>query len=617
MENAIFGGWAIPSRLAARAKRTLRGVSHQNRITPRDPLPGEAVEVIVSIGGTHDRVTLYYTTDGTMPQACRGRAFNGEVVAMAQKGKSWNDLLWGYVNWYRGIIPPQSEGVKVKYKIEAWHSNGQDSLYADNQARDSESATLFAYKVDQLTPPLWARDAIIYQIFIDRFYPGDSSPEFKRPDSPSGFYGGTLQGIIDKLDYLTDLGVNCLWLSPCLASPSHHGYDVTDYLTVEPRLGSNDDLRRLIQLAHGRGLRVILDFVPNHTSSEHPFFLQARADRKSPYFHWYTFTDWPVEYATFFGERTLPQLNNEHEPTRRYIIDEVAVKWLSEYGVDGFRLDYATGPSHNFWVDFLERTKEVAPDSLSIGEVIGNADSMRGYEGRLDGCLDFLFMQAAREFFALQSRTVEEFEGFITHHDSYFSKDFLRPTFLDNHDVNRFLWLADGDKRRLKLAALCQFTLPHPPVIYYGTEVGLLQERDVRMPSGHDHHEHARLPMLWGEKQDRDLYEYYRRLCRIRSSRPALRKGERTTLHVDNQAGTYAYALRTRTEVVVVVLNNSDDTNRLSVPVASIGLADGMVTADLMRGDRYVVAEGQVRLSLEPLTGAILAFSDSYLGAKS
>lgn len=613
MESAIFGGWGTPSRIAARAKRTLRGVSHRNRIVPRDPHPGQAVEVIVSVGGTQDRVSLYYTTDGTTPQGCRGRASRGEVLAMTSQGKSWNDLLWGYINWWRGTIPPQDERVKVKYKIEAWHSNGQDSLYADNQATDSESATLFVYKVDRLTPPSWARDAIIYQIFIDRFYPGDSSPNFKEPDSPSGFYGGTLQGIVDKLDYLTDLGVNCLWLSPCFSSPSHHGYDVIDYLTVEPRLGSNADLRKLIELAHERGLRVILDFVPNHTSSEHPFFLQAQADRSSPYYEWYTFTDWPDGYVTFFGERTLPQLNNEHEPTRRYIIDEVAAKWLSDYGVDGFRLDYAGGPSHNFWVDFFERTKEVAPDSVSIGEVIGNADLMRSYEGRLDGCLDFLFMQAAREFFALKARTVEQFDNFITHHESYFDKDFLRPTFLDNHDINRFLWLANGDKRRLKLAALCQFTLPQPPIIYYGTEVGLSQDRDVRMPSGHDHWEYARLPMLWGEDQDRDLYEYYRRLCRLRNSHPALRNGEHRTLHVGNDAGTYAYALQTRAEVLVVALNNGDDVSLLSVPVSSVGLADGIVAADLMAGDRYSVADGKLRLSLDPLTGTILAFSDPHL----
>lgn len=424
---------------------------------------------------------------------------------------------------------------------------------------------------------------------------------------------GDLQGLLDKLDYFTDLGVNCLWLSPCFSSPSHHGYDVTDYLTVEPRLGSNDDLRRLTELAHDRGLRVILDFIPNHTSSEHPFFLQAQADRESPYYNWYTFTYWPDEYATFFGERTLPHLNNEHEPTRRYIIDDVVVKWLSDYGVDGFRLDYAGGPSHNFWVDFFERMKEVAPDCLSIGEVIGNADSMRSYEGRLDGCFEFLFMQAARECFALGEWSVEQCDMFLTHYESYFARGFLRPTFLDNHDVNRFLWLANGDKRRLKLAALCQFTLPQPPIIYYGTEAGLSQGRSVRTPSGRDQLEYARLPMLWGEDKDRDLYEYYQRLCRIRSSHPALRTGERTTLHVNNDAGTYAYALRTQAETLIVVLNNSDKVSRLSLPAASFGLTDGMVTADLMRGERYIVAEGKVRLSLDPLTGTIVASSDQYL----
>jgi len=135
------------------------------------------------------------------------------------------------------------------------------------------------------------------------------------------------------------------------------------------------------------------------------------------------------------------------------------------------------------------------------------------------------------------------------------------------------------------------------------------------MPSGHDHLEYARLPMLWGKDQDRDPYDYYRRLCRIRSSHPALRKGERSTLHVDNDAGTYAYALRTRAEVLVVVLNNGDDVSQLSVPVGSVGLADGMVTADLMSGDRHIVADGKLRLSLEPLTGTILSCLESRFGA--
>ena len=135
------------------------------------------------------------------------------------------------------------------------------------------------------------------------------------------------------------------------------------------------------------------------------------------------------------------------------------------------------------------------------------------------------------------------------------------------------------------------------------------------MPSGHDQLEYARLPMLWGEDQDRDLYDYYRRLCRIRNSHPALREGERTTLQVDSDAGTYAYVLQTRGEVLVIALNNGDGVSRLSVPVGSLGLADGMVTTDLMRGERYVVAGSQVRLSLEPLTGTIVVCLDTHLEA--
>src|SRR5262249_17100491 len=150
---------------------------------------------------------------------------------------------------------------------------------------------------------------------------------------------------------------------------------------------------------------------------------------------------------------------------------------------------------------------------------------LRTYEGRLDGLLDFLWLQAIRRFIVFQSISVAEFEQFIAGHTSFFaSNNFTLPTFLDNHDMNRFLWIARRDVRRLKLAALCHFTLASPPIIYYGTEVGLSQVRDTRQGK-RGVAEESRLPMPWGERQDEDLYVFYRKIIAIRRSSEALKRG--------------------------------------------------------------------------------------------
>jgi cyclomaltodextrinase / maltogenic alpha-amylase / neopullulanase len=149
---------------------------------------------------------------------------------------------------------------------------------------------------------------------------------------------------------------------------------------------------------------------------------------------------------------------------------ESATYWLDR-GLDGFRCDYANGPSHAFWSAFRAATRAAKPDSITLGEVVETPELQRTYQGRLDGCLDFLLLQGLRQFFAFDVMTASAFDGFLQRHLAFFAGDFVLPSFLDNHDMNRFLWVVRGDVRRLKLAALCQFTLPHPPIIYYGTNV--------------------------------------------------------------------------------------------------------------------------------------------------
>jgi glycosidase len=319
--------------------------------------------------------------------------------------------------------------------------------------------------------------------------------------------------VAEKLDYISDLGATCLWLSPIFPSPTHHGYDATDYERVEPRLGGDDALRELTSAAHSRGVRIILDLVCNHLSDKHPIFLDALANPQSPYREWFEFNDSAIGYRTYFGVRSMPRINLTNPDARRWMLD-IARYWLREFHVDGFRLDHAVGPDLDFWSDFWTACKREQPEVLCFGEMVEPPHILRRYVGRMDGALDFILAEAFRRNFAQKKNQEEAFETFLDQHLSYFPGEFLMFNFLDNHDMDRFLYIAGGDKRLLTQAASMQMLLPGPPIIYYGTEVGLSQPRGKVREIGL---ESSRMEMLWGEQQDGDLLRFYKDIIRQRS----------------------------------------------------------------------------------------------------
>jgi glycosidase len=263
-----------------------------------------------------------------------------------------------------------------------------------------------------------------------------------------------------------------------------------------------------VREAHARGIRVLLDFVCNHVSHQHPIFLSAAADTASPRRDWFYFDDSEVGYRTFFGTATMPKVNLGHPDARRWMI-ETALSWLRDYDIDGYRLDHANGPGPDFWTDFWTACKAEKPDCFCFGEIVDAPDVQRTYVGRLDGVLDFHAGDALRRTFARKTWSEEQLARFLDRHLTFFPADFLLPTFVDNHDMDRFLTLAGDDKDALRRAAAAQMRLPGPPIIYYGTEVGLTQAASTT--GGLGLHVN-RVPMVWGDEQDHELLASFRSL---------------------------------------------------------------------------------------------------------
>jgi cyclomaltodextrinase len=376
----------------------------------------------------------------------------------------------------------------------------------------------------------WFRNTIIYHIFIDRFAGFPSSHHWDKPE----FLGGTIRGIIDTLPYLLDLGVSTLWISPFYKTSVYHGYHITDYYQVDPHFGTLDDLKTLIQEAHKNKLHIIADFVPNHCSKEHPFFKEAQHNKNSDYHNWFYFTHWPDDYLCFLSVKEIPKLNLHNPPTREHILN-AATYWLG-LGLDGFRLDHVIGPSHQFWSDFHNEIKTRFPHAILIGEAwmmgikkkelrtlqvpnkylkwLSGASSdtlFRDYIGTLDGVLDFKIQELLKKYATNPTTNTKKIlTKQLTRHYSRFPEQYYLPTFLDNHDLDRFLFTCGNDKEKLKAAATLQFSLPQPAIIYYGTETGMTQTTSQwTIPSNGDLQ--ARQPMNW-DTPDQDLQDFYKQL---------------------------------------------------------------------------------------------------------
>lgn len=605
------------SAIIARQAAQRTQFRHDNTIVPLAPAAGQPVEVWATSGEemSLEKATLFYTTDGSQPDS------SSPAFAMERTRLDW-DAHAGYLTRWLVRIPAQPARTIVRYRIagwrahpgadfprepEVWAQDGQGFAFRFSGIR---AFTTFAYTVEDAGEPrlpTWVEDAVIYQIFLDRFRADGDFPE---ESDPRDLHGGTLNGVRAALPYLAGLGVTCLWLSPLHMAETYHRYDALDYFTVDKRLGTNADFKLLIDEAHARGMRILLDFVPAHISWHHPAFLAAQANQQAPSYDWFYFEQWPNRYGSFMdGVPYMPSFRAESEGARQHIIAS-AVQWLRDYGVDGFRLDHAIGLGMDFWTEFRHATRAVRSDVFSVGEATDTPDSLVRYRGKLDGILDFPLAAALRYTFGARTWNLRRFEQFLSAYEQFMAAGSARVSFLDNHDMNRFLFVAGNRVELLKLAALCQFTLEPVPAIYYGTEIGLSQRVDISTGLyGGD--AEARRDMPWQrEAWNHDLLSFYQALVHMRASSPILARGKRRAVHLDAEQQTYAY-LRTSEAGqepgagdVLVAFNLSADTRTL---VLSETLLPEHASAVLSTGASPVIhrSQHQVEIILAPLCGAV------------
>lgn len=477
---------------------------------------------------------------------------------------------------------------------------------------------------DIFTVPDWIYDAVSYQIFPDRFYNGnpENDPPGTRPwqevPTRDSFFGGDLDGIWFKIPYLKFLGINTLWLNPIFASPSNHRYNTTDYFKVDPALGDNTTLRRLVESLHAAGIRLILDGVFNHTGTEFFAFKDVLLHgAESPYKDWYYIQSFPVRsepqpnYACWWNIPSLPKLKVSNPEVRDYLL-AVGTYWLREAGIDGWRLDVPNEVEPSFWREFRQQVKTTNPNAYIVGEIWH--DARFWLNGRyFDGVMNYLFRDLVLNFFARRRfpiSTLDFLLGLIRLRYPE-AANFALLNLLGSHDTARVITaFQEGLKElpghsgtlsealsHLRPALILQFTYVGAPLIFYGDEVGLTGGPDPD----------CRRTMPWDPKAwNQDLLSLYRQLISLRHQLPPLRRGFFQPLLTDDTAEVYAYARRLGDDKVIVVLNASDLPQTVILASEELELTEGEIWQEGLSGRSFEVEKGQLIIPLEANSGAIL-----------
>lgn len=444
-----------------------------------------------------------------------------------------------------------------------------DEKYDNTNQQSKTSNTLlinafqFPYiaREDVYNESKWLQESIIYQIFPDRFCNGNSviNPKNTKPwgyphvDYRSKF-GGDIQGIIDKLDYLEDLGVNVIYLTPIFKSSSNHKYNTQDYYTIDPEFGSNELVKELIDKCHKKNIKIIFDAVFNHSGDDFFAFKDVlRNQKNSKYSDWYIINSFPVStkkinyYAFGNAHKNMPKLNTSNPEVTKYLLD-VAKFWIKEYKIDGWRLDVCDEVSHTFWEKFRDTIKSVNKDAVIIGEIMHEANNfLKG--DQLDSIMNYPIKFACVDFFAKKNITAREFLNILGQNRMLYMNSINKQllNLIGSHDTARFLTECHDNIEKMKLAICFQFTYVGVPYIYYGDEIGLCGGEDPQ----------NRKCMIWNEKlQNHDLLNFYKKMITIRKKHPTFVHGDFKEISRENNI--LSYSREYNNEKYIIIINNND-----------------------------------------------------------
>ena len=546
-----------------------------------------------------------------------GEEFTKQVKTL---GLFWCGMNGEDHEWWECDFTPEQSGLYFyRFEIDTWRGTlgitsrfGGESGIDEFGTPEGECWQLTVFE-SQYQIPDWLSGGIMYQIFPDRFYrsgttkynvPQDrylhqrwgSQPEW-RPNhqgeiTNSDYFGGDLEGIIQKLDYLQSLGITCIYLNPIFEAHSNHRYDTADYTKVDPLLGSKEDFKRLCKEANKRGMHIMLDGVFNHTGSDSIYFnrkgryqtLGAYQSQESPYYDWYQFYQWPEQYACWWNFETLPNVNETNETYNAYIngTDGVIQTWLKA-GADGWRLDVADELPDLFLDDITKAAKQVKPTSMILGEVWEDASNKMAYGQRrryllgkqLDSVMNYPFREAIIGFLTGKN-PAEMMELIMTVLEHYPPGAIhLLMNHIGTHDTERILTVLGGEPLNgrdrewqsrtklsqeqrsrglalLKLASLMQYTLPGIPCVYYGDEAGMEGYRDP----------FNRGCFPWGH-EDAELVNWYRSLGKIRHSCEVLKQGTLEPYYADDDCFVYVRSDEAVGQKLLVAVNRTAQRKQL------------------------------------------------------
>ncbi len=464
----------------------------------------------------------------------------------------------------------------IKYYFELIDFTGDIRFLSENGLSDEKPSDgffefLYANTADVFSVPEWAKGIIYYQIFPDRFYRSKYAPESSHlvhwdsiPEQDN-YFGGDLRGIIEKFDYLKELGAECIYLTPIFKAEFNHKYATTDYFTVDPTFGTITDLQDLVKLAHSNGVKIILDGVFNHVARSFPQFsdLLARGENSS-YKEWFYPSDFPLtsnplNYECVGDYPYMPKLRTAHSDVRDFILS-VMIYWIEQTGIDGWRLDVADEMEMSTLQTIRMVLKERYPDVLLLGETWGDAFRLVGNGDQMDSAMNYLFRNAILDWIAKGKIRATDFDRRINQLLSKYNDltNSVMYNLIGSHDTARFLSEAGENKNKLKLAAAFQMTFCGSPAIYYGDEIGMMGENDPGCRGG----------MIWDqESQDRDLFRWYRRFIELRKAHSALRKGTFRSNFCDDENNIYGFIRQTADETLLILMNNSENYSEVILPV--------------------------------------------------